>query len=189
MSTLCLISIFVTTTLAVNYPPIPSVGISPVQQRIAINGPSSMTVGWNTYQKLAQPCVQYGTSSTNLSLQSCSSTSITFVSSRIFSNAVTLTGRMPATTYYYKIVPGNSTVDHFLSPRAAGDTTPFNMAVVVDLGEAALTDSLRTSGTLSRNLAQNADSYEVVVHPGDFAYADDWYLRLGKLLDGKLLMK
>jgi hypothetical protein len=33
-------------------------------------------------------------------------------------------------------------------------------------------------------LADNINDYELVVHPGDFAYADDWYLKPKNLLDG-----
>jgi phosphodiesterase/alkaline phosphatase D-like protein len=84
-------------------------------------------VGWNTYKQLSQACVQYGTSASALSKQACSSSSVTYPTSRTWSNAVTITGLSPATTYYYKIVSTNSTVDHFLSPRVAGDKTPFTM--------------------------------------------------------------
>lgn len=156
-----------------------------------------MSVGWNTYEKLNQSCVQYGTDSTNLSSQSCSTTSVTYASSRTWANAVTLPGLAPATTYYYKIVSTNSSIDHFLSPRAAGDMTPFNSSVVIDLGVYG-DDGFTTSNkrdipqvqpalnhsTIGR-LATTADNYEIVIHPGDFAYADDWYLKAHNLLDGK----
>jgi acid phosphatase len=35
------------------------------------------------------------------------------------------------------------------------------------------------------SLARNFNNYEVVLHPGDFAYADDWFLKAQNLLDGK----
>ncbi|CAK3774298.1 Metallo-dependent phosphatase [Lecanosticta acicola] len=182
--------------LAADYPSIPTDLTTPVQQRLAIGGPNEMTVGWNTYEKLNQSCVSYGTSSTSLSSQACSTTSITYGTSRTWANAVTLTGLQAATTYYYKIESTNSSVEHFFSPRTAGDTTPFNMDVVIDLGvygadgftttkrdtipeiQPALNHS--TIGAL----AETVDDYEVVLHPGDFAYADDWYLKLQNLLDG-----
>lgn len=34
-------------------------------------------------------------------------------------------------------------------------------------------------------LAKTVDDYEFVIHPGDFAYADDWILVPSDLLDGK----
>ncbi|KAK5116448.1 hypothetical protein LTR62_007996 [Meristemomyces frigidus] len=192
-----LLSSFVLAVAAVNYPAIPNDETTPVQQHIAIKGPDSMSIGWNTYEKLTKPCVHYGFSSDNLTQQACSTTSITYASSRTYSNAVTLTELTPATTYYYKIVSGNSTVDHFFSPRAAGDTTPFNMDIVIDLGVYGADGFTTTKRdtipniqpalehTTIGSLAQNINDYELVVHPGDFAYADDWYLRLGNLLDGK----
>jgi hypothetical protein len=135
---------------AASYPPIPKDLTTPVQQRLAVSSTNgifivlssyvimlsiaAMSVGWNTYQKIAKPCVQYGTSSTALTLQTCSDSSVTYPTSRTYSNAVVLAGLTPATTYYYKIVSTNSTVEHFFSPRVAGDTTPFSMNAVIDLG-------------------------------------------------------
>ncbi|KAH8205463.1 hypothetical protein TruAng_000369 [Truncatella angustata] len=117
-----------------------------------------------------------------------------------YSNAVTLTGLTPATTYYYKIVSTNSTVDHFFSPRVPGDKTPFALNAVIDLGvygEDGYTIKMDMSKkdtipsippalnhtTISR-LATTINDYEFVVHPGDLAYADDWYLKSKNLLDG-----
>lgn len=98
-----------------------------------------------------------------------------------------------------KIVSGNSTVDSFLSPRTAGDKTPFNMDVVIDLGvygengfntstskrdkKPAVSPELKHS-TIGA-LAKTIDDYEFVIHPGDFAYADDWIDTPSNLLDGK----
>ena len=157
-------------------------------------------MGWNTYTELSQSCVQYGTSTTELSLEACSSGSTTYSTSRTYSNAVTLTGLAPATTYYYKIVSTNSSVDHFLSPRAPGDKTPFNVNAIIDLGvygpdgftvsEKTKKDTIPSiNPTLNHStidrLAQTVDDYEFIIHPGDFAYADDWYLKFQNLLDGK----
>ena len=158
---------------------------------------TAVAIGWNTYGKQTQPCVQYGTSSTSLSSKACSQLSATYPSSRTYSNAVTLTNLKPATTYYYKIVSTNSSVEDFFSPRAAGDKTPFNMDVVIDLGvygADGFTTTKRDTiphvqpelnhSTIGR-LATTVDNYELVLHPGDFAYADDWFERAGNLLDGK----
>ena len=108
-----------------------------------------------------------------------------------------LTGLTPATTYYYKIVSGNSSVEHFLSPRTPGDKTAFSMDVVIDLGvygKDGYTTTKRDTGpvvepelnhTTIGALARTVDDYEIVIHPGDFAYADDWYLKFANLFDGK----
>lgn len=74
-----------------------------------------------------------------------------------------------------------------MSPRTPGDTTPFNLSVVVDLGvfgtdgytstkkrdTPPTVDPALNHTTIGR-LADNVNSYEFVIHPGDFAYADDW---------------
>jgi acid phosphatase type 7 len=93
-----------------------------------------VSIGWNTFEKLSQPCVQYGTSSSALTSETCSTSSVTYDTSRTYSNAVVLTGLTPATTYYYKIVSTNSTVEHFFSPRTPGDKTAFALNAVIDLG-------------------------------------------------------
>jgi len=157
-------------------------------------------VGWNTYEKLNQSCVQYGPSSDDLSTEACATSTTTYSSSRTYSNAVSLTNLTPATTYYYKIVSTNSTVGHFVSPRIAGDKTPFAMGVVIDLGvygadgftiemDQTKRDIIPTiepslnHSTIGR-LADNIDDYELIIHPGDFAYADDWYLKPHNWFDG-----
>ncbi|KAJ5771641.1 hypothetical protein N7520_002170 [Penicillium odoratum] len=185
---------------SVNYPTIPTDLTTPVQQRLAVYGPNSVSVGWNTYEQLNQSCVAYGTSADDLSSEACSTGSTTYSTSRTWSNAVILTDLTPATTYYYKIVSTNSSVDHFLSPRTPGDKTAFNLDVVIDLGVYGA-DGFTISSTNSKKdtipsvqpalnhttigrLAQTVDDYEIVLHPGDFAYADDWYEKISNLLDG-----
>ncbi|KAK3941965.1 Metallo-dependent phosphatase-like protein [Diplogelasinospora grovesii] len=185
---------------AASYPSKPADLSTPTQQRIAVNGPNSISIGWNTYTQLSQPCVQYGTSSNGLTSQACSTSSVTYATSRTWSNSVTLTGLAPATTYYYKIVSTNSSVEHFFSPRPAGDKTPFTMNAVIDLGvygadgytiqmDQTKRDTIpfvppSLNHTTIDRLAQTVDDYELVVHPGDFAYADDWYLAPKNLFDG-----
>ncbi|KAJ5152649.1 uncharacterized protein N7482_009127 [Penicillium canariense] len=183
----------------VNYPTIPSDLTTPFQQRLAVYGLNAVSVGWNTYEQLNQSCVLYGTSADGLSSRSCSTTSSTYATSRTWSNAVVLTGLTPATTYYYKIVSGNSSVEHFLSPRAPGDKTAFSMDVVIDLGvygKDGFTTSSKKKDTIPvvepelnhttiGALARTVDDYEIVIHPGDFAYADDWYLKFSNILQGK----
>ena len=155
-------------------------------------------MGWNTYQQLNETCVHYGSSSDDLSSKVCSTGSTTYKTSRTWANAVILSDLKPATTYYYKIDSTNSSVDHFLSPRTAGDKTPFNLDIVIDLGvygangftaKSTKKDTIPyvqpelNHSTIGR-LAQTIDDYEIILHPGDFAYADDWFLKLPNLLDG-----
>ncbi|KAI0971286.1 Metallo-dependent phosphatase-like protein [Xylaria arbuscula] len=183
-----------------NYPAIPTDRTTPTQQRIAIKGSNSVAIGWNTYQQLSNPCVQYGTSSDNLASSACSTTSLTYPNSRTWGNSVTLSGLTPGTTYYYKIVSTNSTIDHFLAPRSPGDTGAFSFNAVIDLGvygkdgytlktDNAKRDTIPNidpslNHTTIGRLANTIDDYEFVVHPGDLGYADDWAYNLANLLDG-----
>ncbi|KAI0870350.1 Metallo-dependent phosphatase-like protein [Hypoxylon argillaceum] len=183
-----------------DYPVIPADLTTPTQQRIAIKGPNSVAIGWNTYQQLSKPCVQYGVLSSVLAQSACSTTSITYPNSRTYGNSVTLTGLLPGTTYYYKIVSTNSSVDHFLSPRPAGDTGAFSFNAVIDLGvygedgytikaDNAKRDTIpmiqpALNHTTIGRLANTIDDYEFVLHPGDLGYADDWLLTPKNLFDG-----
>ncbi|KAI2684171.1 hypothetical protein CBS147317_8336 [Penicillium roqueforti] len=184
----------------VNYPEIPKDLTTPFQQRLTVYGPNAVSVGWNTYEQLNQSCVNYGLSETNLNTKACSSSSTTYDPSRTWSNVAVLTGLTPATTYYYKIDSTNSTIGHFLSPRTPGDRTAFTMDVIIDLGvygKDGFTSKRNTkkdtipviepelNHTTIGRLAETIDDYELVIHPGDFAYADDWYLKFANLLDGK----
>jgi len=58
----------------------------------------AIAVAWNTYEQLSNACVQYGTD-TGLSQTQCSKTSITYPSSRTWSNLVVLENLQPATRY------------------------------------------------------------------------------------------
>ncbi|KAH6962738.1 Metallo-dependent phosphatase-like protein [Fusarium avenaceum] len=185
----------------VSFPPIPSDLSTPVQQRISLDGPNSVTIGWNTYAKQQKPCVNYGTSKDALNQQACSDISLTYPTSRTWANTVTLGNLSPATTYYYKIASKSAIVDQFLSPRPAGDKTPFAVNAIIDLGvygEDGFTINMDQSKrdiipsvqpslnhTTIGRLATTADDYEFIIHPGDLAYADDWFLKPKNLLHGQ----
>jgi acid phosphatase len=139
---------------AADYPGIPKDLTTPVQQRIAFKGPNgnhapyliqtvihgattniliAVSVGWNTYGPLNEACVQYGKSASSLASQACSTQSVTYGTSRTWAHSVTLSGLDAATTYYYKINSTNSTVNQFVTARAAGDKASFTLAVVADV--------------------------------------------------------
>ncbi|KAJ6150661.1 hypothetical protein N7471_001860 [Penicillium samsonianum] len=182
---------------SISYPPIPEDLTTPFQVRLAVNGKNAVAIGWNTYEALSESCVAYGTLADNLSSRSCSSSSVTYSTSRTWSNMVVLNNLGPATVYYYKIISANSSVEPLLSPRIPGDKTPFNMNVVSDLGvygkngfAVSRSDVIPyvqpelNHSTIGR-LAKTLQDYEVVIHPGDFAYADDWYLKLPSVQKGE----
>ena len=144
-------------------------------------------------------CVQYGTSASSLSKRACSpaSDSETYPSSRTYANVVKMTGLKPATKYFYKIVSTNSTTHSFTSSRSPGDFTPITMAVTTDLGvygQDGYTTAMKSliprtapsdNHTTIARLLNTIDSYDWVIHPGDLAYADDWYLKPDNLIDGQ----
>ncbi|KAL7941879.1 hypothetical protein V8C42DRAFT_360580 [Trichoderma barbatum] len=135
---------------AASYPPIPADLTTPVQQRIAVNGPNT-------------------------------------------------------TTYYYEIVSTNSSVDHFLSHRLAGDKTPFSINAIIDLGvvgpdgytiknDQTKRDTIPSidpslNHTTIQRLAQTVNDYEFVIHPGDLAYADDWIEKPKNILTERMHTK
>ncbi|QUC20484.1 uncharacterized protein UV8b_04725 [Ustilaginoidea virens] len=183
-------------------PKMPADMTTPVQQRIALNGPNSITVSWNTYMKPKQACVKYGPADCSLTQQACSPSSAqTYPTSRTWFNSVTLTNLTPGTKYCYQVVSSNSTTATFRSPRLAGDQTPFTINAVIDLGvygedgytiemdhaKRDLIPSIPPSmehTTISR-LAKTIDDYDFVIHPGDLGYADDWILHDHNLFEGR----
>lgn len=91
--------------------------------------------------------------------------------SQYFHN-VQIVNLQPGTTYYYLIPASNGTtasqVLSFQTARAAGDRTPFTVAVLNDMGYT------NAHGT-HRQLTRSADDVSFVWLGGDISYADDWY--------------
>ncbi|KOS18754.1 Acid phosphatase [Escovopsis weberi] len=165
-----------------------------------------MSVAWGTYEPLIKACVRYGTSKDSLDSIVCSEAPPkSYPTSRTWFHDVTLTDLKPATKYFYEIISTNSTIVEFFSPRLAGDETPFTMGFAIDLGvmgddgftlaadvPASLSKREALSGvdpsmnhsTIQR-LADTLDSYELINHPGDFAYADTWMGEAHNVYDGK----
>ncbi|KAF8240514.1 Metallo-dependent phosphatase [Tricholoma matsutake] len=173
---------------------IPCNPYEPLQQRLAYGGPTGMTVSWSTYAQLQTPQVWYGDSPFRLS-SVATGYSVTFPTSRFYENHVKITGLKPNTKYWYRTSNQNCPgcayrpTDTFTTARAAGDETPFTIAVVVDLGLMGA-DGLSTrvgplggaSGAANplgprdlntiQSLLEYKDTYEILAHLGDIAYAD-----------------
>lgn len=64
----------------------------------------AVSVGWNTYEQMTMPCVEYGTSKTSLTSKACGTgnSSVTYHTSRTWSNAVTISNLTADTTYHCK---------------------------------------------------------------------------------------
>ncbi len=186
------------STSAYEYPNIPADKTTPTQTRLTFQSQNAVSVAWNTYEKLTQQCVSYGTSAASLDKKACSSAApYTYPTSRTWFNNVILTDLAPSTTYYYKIESTNSTVTSFKSAHKAGDDASFVVNAVIDMGvygADGYTTALKrdipfippslTHSTIDQ-LVSSADEYDFIIHPGDFAYADDWFLRPQNLLDEK----
>lgn len=196
-SVLAFIAASIDSVSAYEYPNIPADKTTPTQTRLSFQALNAVSVAWNTYEKVSKPCVAYGTSADTLDKRVCSSNSETYATSRTWFQNVVLPDLAPATTYYYKIDSTNSTVNSFKSARSPGDTSSFVVNAVIDMGVYGLdgyTTTMKrdipyippslTHSTIEQ-LVQSADLYDFVIHPGDFAYADDWFLRPQNLLDGK----
>lgn len=186
-----------TSTSAYEYPPIPADKTTPTQTRLSFKSLNAVSVAWNTYQKIDKPCVAYGTDPNKLTKRACSSSSTTYPTSRTWFQNVVLPNLAPKTLYYYKIDSSNSTTLSFTSAAKPGDTSQFVVNAVIDMGVYGLdgyTTTMKrdipnippslTHSTIDQ-LVASKDQYDFIVHPGDFAYADDWYLRPQNLLDGK----
>jgi acid phosphatase type 7 len=104
---------------------------TPMQLRLAYAGSTGMSSSWNT----SNPTVNYGLSASALNQTTSSNISVTYPTSLTFNNHVKITGLEPNTLYYYQPDNSNSSTPFtFKTSRAAGDGTPYSIAVVVDLG-------------------------------------------------------
>lgn len=103
-----------------------------------INACTGMTVSWYTaVQGADPPTVLYGSSPHALNESAYGNTHAYSPSDGWFHDVV-LTGLQPNTLYYYLILApafnGTVPVYNFTTARAAGDTTPFSVLVVGDVG-------------------------------------------------------
>ncbi len=91
-----------------------------------------------------------------------------------FFHEVQLHDLKASTTYYYQIQAANGTtasdVLSINTARAAGDSTPFTVAVLADMG-------YTNAGDTYKQLLQAVQQQDAafVWHGGDISYADDWY--------------
>ena len=129
------------------------------------------------------PSVKWGTSASSLSQTAtgvsqtydrtppCSEVSVTQCSQ--FFHEVQITGLKLDTTYYYQIPAANGTTTSgilsFTTGRAAGNTKPFSVAIINDMGYT------NAQGTHTQLIKAIDDGVAFAWHGGDLSYADDWY--------------
>ncbi|KAK4687786.1 acid phosphatase type 7, partial [Tremellales sp. Uapishka_1] len=154
-----------------------------------------MAISWNTYASLnaSEATVHYGDSPLHLD-KVVFSNQTTFLTSRTFSHHAVLNDLKPKTKYHYRVAYTNcahcSTIPTytFTTPREAGCTDEYTVAVVADMGlmgPDGLTDAIGSNavGALLpgetntiQSMTQNLDAFEHIIHVGDLAYAD-YFLR------------
>jgi len=150
----------------------------PMQVRLAYAGPVGMTISWNTFSQISKPAVNYGLEPAKLNKTAFSNTSVTYPTSLTWNNHVELQGLLADTEYWYQPQPSNSSapIYSFKTPRPAGDSTPYAIAIAVDLGTMG-SDGLTTHvgkgaanplapGDLNtiQSLIQNNKTYDFLAH-------------------------
>jgi len=141
----------------------------PDQVRLAFL-PSGMSVSWTTPSALSSnPQVKYGTSKTTLD-NTATGNSHTYGTS--YFHDVLLNNLSHKTLYYYQVIADTVQGDvlNFTSAAQPGDTNPFSVLLVGDMG---LTNSANTMTSLNSELSNT----DFILHVGDISYADDYYLR------------
>ncbi|KAH8904301.1 metallo-phosphoesterase [Coniochaeta sp. PMI_546] len=162
------------------------------QIRVAYHGDSGMMVSWNTFDHVQNPSVRWGLSKSSLNNTASSNVSITYPTSTTYNNHVLISGLQPGTTYFYEPSPlmnsDSAKIFNFTTSRRAGDSTPFSVAVVVDLGTMGSKGLTTTAGVgvadtnvlrpgeqnTIDSLTSSLANFDFLWHPGDIAYADYW---------------
>lgn len=109
--------------------------LTPMQIRLAYASDDGMVISWNTYSQLLSPTVKYGITPKHLDRTATSNVSVTYQTSKTWNNHVKITGLRPDTRYFYQPENSNASTPYsFKTSRPAGGSTPFVVAVVVDLG-------------------------------------------------------
>jgi hypothetical protein len=124
------------------------------QTRFAYAGSTGMTVSWNTFSFVAQPKVYYGLTPA-MGQVATSDVSVTYDTSLTYNNHVKITGLTPDTVYYYLPVPMIESPTNgegagpftFKTSKVRGDSTPYSIAVVVDMGTMGPEGLSTTAGT------------------------------------------
>jgi len=130
-----------------------------------------MAISWQSLGD-SDTTVEYGTSAAALDQRVTGSSASYY---QTFSHTTVLSGLTPSTRYFYRVGDAASSqwsaTFNFTTAKRAGDSTPFSIAVVGDMGRAEYNG--RTTLAL---LTARAATYDFVFHVGDVGYADDAFL-------------
>ena len=152
------------------------------QVHSAFHGSTGITISWNTYNQLGNPTVHYGLNPSQLDQIAVGDVSVTYNTSLTYNNHVQISGLLPNMQYYY--LPEHLLPDAISEPftfktsRPLGDATPFNVAVVIDMGamgDEGLTDYagkgvasqeilLPGEQNTIQSLASQLSTYDFVAH-------------------------
>jgi|UniRef100_K3WNF5 hypothetical protein len=160
----------------------------PQQIHLAFAGAKTgagMTVSWATTDDVVDSAVWIGTSLETLTKATTNVSSKSYYADNgysLFHHHATVSGLTPHTKYYYKVGSLASTelqsqVNTFTTARNAQDTAEFEIAIYGDGGDGENSvDTIKYVNGL-------AGKVDFIYHIGDISYADDDFLRQGKLLD------
>jgi hypothetical protein len=146
----------------------------PTQIRLAYQNDRGMAVSWNTKVQLSKPTVSWGLD-TKLAQSSWSDVSTTYQSSTTWNNHVIVRIIKPDTLYYYRPQCGNVTYT-FTTARTKGQDTPYQFAMIGDMGTFGPDGLSTTVGkgaanplkpgdlTTIQSLSARIDDYDLVWH-------------------------
>jgi len=141
--------------------------------------PTSITIVWQTDLNSADNSrVQYGTVAGNLNQAAFGAAVISPSNPAVKNHAVSLTGLVSDTTYFYNVgtvtngVQGGGTTNYFLvTAPTVGSPTPFRAWILGDSSDGG-TDQMLVRDAMLAETALNPPSPDIILHAGDIAYAD-----------------
>jgi len=146
----------------------------PTQVRLAFI-PGGMAVSYATSTAQSSPApVLFGLTPQSITSSASVSEALTYGTLSFYT--ALLTNLQPKTRYYYQI-KGDSKVSSFVTAPKVGNTDPYNVLVVGDMG-------LVNSANTMRQMQSAMKSVDWFLQVGDLSYADDFYLRKNDTYEG-----
>ncbi|KAG6583195.1 Calcineurin-like phosphoesterase [Phytophthora cinnamomi] len=154
----------------------------PQQLHLAFAGEEAgtgMTISWTTFVLEKNPAVWIGTSKANVAkVKGAEIETKSYYKDNdyeLYSYHAVVTGLKANTEYFYKVGSASkakfqSFVSSFKTARAAGDESPFTIAVYGDMGADA------NSVATNKYVNSLVDEVDFVYHLGDISYADNDFL-------------
>jgi len=151
----------------------------PTQIKLSFH-PTGMAVSWKTvyeYSEGVVPTVHYGVEPQSLKLTATGPQGRSYGTS--YFHTVLLEQLNGGERYFYR-VEGDSEVRTFVTAKAAGDDSPFEIVVVGDMGLQNSHDTIEQM----KAVANGTHPADWILHIGDLSYADDFFLRPNNTYEG-----